>query len=73
MCDDFIGDGGDDFWDGPDWQDWMIIGPVSEDITKEKQEQDRIRRELDDEDDDYCEAMGSIPRRLRRWNWFFRS
>jgi hypothetical protein len=40
----------DDF-DGPDWQDWMIIGPLSEDIAREKREQDRIQRDLDDEDE----------------------
>lgn len=40
-------------YDGLDWQDWMIIGPLSEDIAREKHEIDRIRREWDDQDDDY--------------------
>ena len=42
----------DDF-DGPDWEDWMIIGPLSEDIAREKRDIERTRREWDDEDDDY--------------------
>ena len=45
MCEDFIDDGGDEFWDGLDWEDWMIIGPLSEDIAREKREKDRIIRE----------------------------
>ena len=39
----------DFFDDGFDWQDWMIIGPLSEDIAKEKREQERDMFE-DDED-----------------------
>jgi hypothetical protein len=31
---------------GPVWQDWMIIGPMSEQIAEEKREQDRIERNL---------------------------
>lgn len=33
----------DDFFDddGLDWEDWMIIGPLSEDIAKEKRERER--------------------------------
>ena len=31
----------DFFDDGFDWQDWMIIGPLSEDIAEEKREQER--------------------------------
>lgn len=57
MCDDFIDDDGDAFWDSLDWQDWMIIGPMSEDIAREKREQDRIQKELDDEDDDYWDII----------------
>ena len=30
----------DDFWDGPDWQDWMIIGPIAEQIGEEMREKD---------------------------------
>ena len=43
--DDFF----DDF-DGLEWQDWMIIGPLSEGIAREKRKQDRIRKENDDSD-----------------------
>ena len=57
MCDDFIDDIEDGFWDGHDWKDWMIIGPMSEEIAREKREQDRIRRELDDADDDYWDII----------------
>lgn len=58
MCDDFIDDGGDDFWDGPDWQDWMIIGPMSEKIAEEEREQERIEREYnDDADKDYWDII----------------
>ena len=46
----------DDF-DGLDWEDWMIIGPLSEDIAREKREQDRLQRELDDEDDEYWDII----------------
>jgi len=46
----------DDF-DGIDWEDWMIIGPLSEDIAREKREQDRIQKELDDEDDEYWDII----------------
>ena len=26
------------------WQDWMVIGPLSEEIAREKREQERLRR-----------------------------
>jgi hypothetical protein len=42
----------DDFV-GMDWQDWMIIGPLSEQIAEEMREQDSIQRDNDDCDDDY--------------------
>jgi hypothetical protein len=45
-----------DFFDdhnGLDWQDWMIIGPLSEDIAQEEQEQNRIIKEFEDTDDDW--------------------
>ena len=32
-------------WDGLQWQDWMIIGPLSEEIAREKREKERIIRE----------------------------
>jgi len=41
MCDDFF----DDF-DGLDWEDWMIIGPLSEEIAEEKRERRRIYRDI---------------------------
>jgi hypothetical protein len=52
MCDEF---------DGIDWEDWMIIGPISDDIAREKIEKDRIRRDSDDSDDDYWDIID------RRW------
>ena len=42
----------DDF-NGMDWQDWMIIGPLTEQIAEEMREQDRIQKENDNSDDDY--------------------
>jgi hypothetical protein len=47
----------DDF-DRPDWEDWMIIGPLSEEIAREKRDIERTRREWDDdEDDEYWEWL----------------
>ena len=46
-----------DDYDGLEWQDWMIIGPLSEDIDREKRNIERIRRELDDVDDDYWDEI----------------
>jgi len=37
-------------FDGIDWDDWMIIGPLSEDIANEKRERDRAQDMLDDDD-----------------------
>ena len=55
----------DDFFDddgGIDWDDWMIIGPLSEDIAREKRDIERARREWDDGKDlDYWERLD------RRW------
>ena len=32
----------EDFFDGElDWEDWMIIGPLAEDIAEEKRERER--------------------------------
>jgi len=39
---------------GPDWKDWMIIGPMSEDIAREKPEREKIRRDM--LGDDYMES-----------------
>jgi len=47
----------DDFLDGPDWEDWMIIGPLSEDIVREKRDIERTRREWNNEDDDYWDII----------------
>ena len=50
----------DDFFDdcdGLDWDDWMIIGPLSEDIGRERRGIERTRREWDDQDDDYWEWL----------------
>ena len=41
----------DEAWDGPSWQDWMIIGPLAESLAREKRERERIRRENRSEDD----------------------
>ena len=54
--DDFFDD-----YDGLEWQDWMIIGPLSEDIAREKRDIERTRREWDDADDDYWDMIN------RRW------
>jgi hypothetical protein len=43
----------DGFWDdGPDWQDWMLIGPLSEDIANEEQEIDKAYRDTFEDDCD---------------------
>ena len=31
----------------PQWQDWMIIGPLSEEIAREKRFKKRIRKDFD--------------------------
>ena len=36
----------DFFDDGFDWEDWMIIGPMSEEIAEEEKEKERIRRDM---------------------------
>ena len=41
----------DDFWDGPDWQDWMILGPIAEQIGEEMREKDPFT-DMDDENID---------------------
>jgi len=38
--------------DGIDADDWMIIGPLSEDIAKEKREKDRAYRDTFGDDED---------------------
>lgn len=44
MCDDGIDDG------GLGWEDWMIIGPLSEELAREKREQERLEREMNQDD-----------------------
>ena len=41
----------DDF-DGIDCNDWMIIGPLSEEIAREKRDRDRAYRDMFGGDDD---------------------
>jgi hypothetical protein len=41
----------------PDWENWMIIGPLSEDLAREKRERERIRREADNSGDDYWDNI----------------
>ena len=55
MCDDFIDDSGDDLWDGLEWQDFMIIGPMSEQIRDEKREKERIEKDVFG--DDYLDPI----------------
>ena len=61
MCDDSIDDYDDPCkdggYDGLEWQDWMIIGPLSEQIAEEKQEQERIVRDNDNIGDDYWDFL----------------
>ena len=40
MCDDYKDD-----MEGLEWEDWMIIGPLSEDIASEKRDRERARRD----------------------------
>ena len=51
----------DFFDDGLDWQDWIIIGPMSEDIAEEKQERERIERDMFGEDyDSFSEDVPNL-------------
>jgi hypothetical protein len=45
----------DDFWDGPDWQDWMIIGPMTEDIANEELEREQARKDTFEENEQESE------------------
>ena len=51
----------DFFDDGFDWDDWMIIGPLSEDIAKEKRERERIERDMFRDDEDVSDEMDILP------------
>jgi len=57
MCDDFMDDFGDPCedggYDGLEWQDWMIIGPLSEELAKERRERDRIERDMFGDDGEF--------------------
>ena len=46
-----------DDYDGLEWQDWMIIGPLSEDIARERRDIERTNREWDDQDDEYWDMI----------------
>ena len=47
-----------DDYEDPDFWDWAIIFRLSEDIAREKQDRDRIRREWDDDEGmDYWEWL----------------
>lgn len=46
MCDDGIDDG------GLGWDDWALIHAISEELAREKLEQERLEREMN-QDDDY--------------------
>lgn len=50
----------DDFFDDElDWEDWMIIGPLSEDIAEEKRERERIERDMFGDDYDSFSEDGT--------------
>jgi len=54
----------DDFFDdcdGIDWDHWMIIGPLSEDLAREKRDIERARREWDEDEG------------LDYWEWLYRN
>lgn len=41
----------DDFDGEIGWEDFLIIGPLSESLSDEKREKDRLYRDFDDEND----------------------
>jgi len=48
----------DFFDDGFDWEDWMIIGPMSEDMADEERRKQLIEKEIiEDTDDDNSEFI----------------
>jgi hypothetical protein len=47
----------DFFDDGFDWEDWMLIGPLSEDIAEEEREKERIRKQHNTSGDDYWDII----------------
>jgi hypothetical protein len=40
-----------DFLDGFDIEDWMIIGPLSEELAEDERDRRRLEDDLDQEDD----------------------
>ena len=48
--DGIMAESADEAWDGPSWQDWLIIGPLAESLAREKREKERIRRENEADD-----------------------
>jgi hypothetical protein len=36
----------DEAWNGPSWQDWIIIGPLAESLAREKRERERNERKM---------------------------
>ena len=38
-------------FDGIDWEDWMLIGPLSEDIANEKREREKLYHDMSEDDD----------------------
>ena len=52
----------DDFFDdGFEWEDWMIIGPLSEDMAEEKREQERIESDMFGDDEEVSDEMDILP------------
>jgi hypothetical protein len=41
-----------DFLDGFDIDDWMIIGPLSEELAKDERDRRRLEEDLDQDDDE---------------------
>lgn len=41
----------DIFDGGPDWVDWAIIGPLSEEMAEKERERRRLEDELDEDDE----------------------
>jgi len=40
----------DFFNDGFDWEDWMIIGPMSEDMADEERKRKQIEKEINEDE-----------------------
>lgn len=37
-----------------EWQDWMIIGPLSEELARERRERERLMRKIERDGDREC-------------------